>query len=1139
MKFPVTVGNGAQVYATKIGKKPVCIQHCDGTKLNITLHEYQYVPKLTSNLFSITKALKQGWKLGNEGIKITLHKSKKKISFDRTLKTMSGFVQGVEVIPRHGEKLNLTLNTQKGITADKLHRILGHPSEQVLRNTAKYYGIKVNGELSTCEPCALGKSRQRNVNKVSTVTSDPGERIYLDISYINKKSLGGSNYWLLLLDDNTDHGWSYFLKRKSDMAEKVIPWIKEMRSKKHGRVKYIRCDNAGENKVLEEMCKHEGLGVTFEYTSPNSPQYNGKIERKFQTLYSRIRTNFNGAGVHGELRGLLWAECARHSQDQDNILVKQNRSEPSTKSVFGTVFHGWEYMREFGEIGIVNYGSTSKKSAKHLNRGRPCFLLGRAVQSPKDTYRFLNLETYKIISSRDVNWLNVTYGEYKERSKNRVEQDKQVNFKDDVEILFIEEDDDDNKENDNLMNNPFAVLYDEDDEEIEFEEDDEVPIDELNEDEESMDPEDNGTGVRKLSRELKALEQQWYPTTEHLGRTRSQTQQLQMNNDHEQDESIVEFENDDESNDGEDISESEVSHLVKETLERPKLKPILKKGNYSLNVIETMTDSQNYESMKPEDYKHKIKLPQNFQQAYNHPNEWIRSKWREAIKKEFDKLEEHQVWKVIKRETIPEGRRCVKHKWVFVIKRDGTFRARLVACGYSQIPGIDFSEVYSPVVNDVTVRILVILILVSKFHYMIVDVQSAFLHGKLDEKESIYMDCPDGMENVDKTHALKLIKSLYGLVQSPRVYFRTFKEAMKKIGFKTSEMDPCLFIRNGKKNLVYMAIWVDDCLIVGTKEDVDETIELFKQQFKTTEESTLNDYLSCEIILNKEKGTGWMGQPDMMKKLEEKFGEWTKDVRKARTPGPPNMKVNRPKEGEERLNDEDQRRYRSGVGALLYLVKYSRPDITNAVRELSKCMSDANREAEKMLKRVLKFVLDTKNYGLKLEPTMSTKDWKQCEWDLVVYSDADWAGDKVSRTSITGFIIFLLGCAISWKSKQQSSISLSSAESEFYALSEAAREIRFVVQLLYTMKIKVRTPVMCRIDNVGAMFMAENSSTSQRSKHVDIRARFVMKMVEDKDLEIIFVKSADNLADSFTKNVSEKIFETHTGVFVGKREGNE
>ena len=120
---------------------------------------------------------------------------------------------------------------------------------------------------------------------------------------------------------------------------------------------------------------------------------------------------------------------------------------------------------------------------------------------------------------------------------------------------------------------------------------------------------------------------------------------------------------------------------------------------------------------------------------------------------------------------MPSGRRCVKHKWVFDIKRDGTFKARLVACGYSQIPGVDFTDVYSPLVHDVTFRIMLVAELEWKLKSKIVDVESAFLNGKLEEE--IYMDCPDGMEH-NADDCLLLLKEIYGLVQSACQFFKKF-----------------------------------------------------------------------------------------------------------------------------------------------------------------------------------------------------------------------------------------------------------------------------------------------------------------------------------------------------------------------------
>jgi hypothetical protein len=209
---------------------------------------------------------------------------------------------------------------------------------------------------------------------------------------------------------------------------------------------------------------------------------------------------------------------------------------------------------------------------------------------------------------------------------------------------------------------------------------------------------------------------------------------------------------------------------------------------------------------------------------------------------------------------------------------------------------------------------------------------------------------------------------------------------------------------------------------------------------------------------------------------------------------------------------------------LLYFVKHLRPDIANAVQELSKCMTGANAAAYKELLQVIKFVLDRRDYGLKLAPK-----WEDAMlWELKIYSDSDWAGDEDNRKPVTGFMIFLLGVPIMWRSKAQGSVALSSTEAEFYALSEAAKEIKFIVQVLISMGIPVKLPIIVRVDNVGAIFMRENVSASSRTKHVDTRYYFVREFVEEGFVKIIFVRSEDNISDPLTKNTPGSIYEKHT-----------
>jgi hypothetical protein len=349
--------------------------------------------------------------------------------------------------------------------------------------------------------------------------------------------------------------------------------------------------------------------------------------------------------------------------------------------------------------------------------------------------------------------------------------------------------------------------------------------------------------------------------------------------------------------------------------------------------------------------------PKTFQKAWNHTNSEEKTKWQEAIRKEFKDMINRKVWTKIKRAKIPPGRRCVKHKWVFKIKRNGIHQARLVACGYSQIPGIDHDEVYAPVVNDVTYHIVLLCMLIWKVAGKIVDVETAFLHGDLDGIE-IYMDCPQGLEH-EPDDCLLLNKTIYGLAQSARQFFKKLTTCLKSLGFTGENGDPCLMIKKDRNMMAIVATYVDDCLFVGNDKLIQETVEGIKKWgLQVKIEDDLSEYLSCKILFSKDKSKAWLGQPHLFKNLEEKFGDMVRNLQTYRIPGTLNQGIVRPMKGEivETTNEDEHTLYRSGVGMLLYRVKHSRPKIVNAVRELSKMMDGPTPAAMKELNRVIKFV---------------------------------------------------------------------------------------------------------------------------------------------------------------------------------------
>ena len=265
-----------------------------------------------------------------------------------------------------------------------------------------------------------------------------------------------------------------------------------------------------------------------------------------------------------------------------------------------------------------------------------------------------------------------------------------------------------------------------------------------------------------------------------------------------------------------------------------------------------------------------------------------------------------------------------------------------------------------------------------------------------------------------------------------------------------------------------------------------------------------------------------------MTRLTQKFEEEIKGKRKYSTPGTPRFKIQRSTEDIEVLDDEHQKKYRSGVGMLLYLTKYSRPDICNIVRELSKCMDLASWGSYQELLCVIKFVDDTKSFGLKVQPKIDD----DLGWNLKIFCDSDWAGDPETRISVTGFVIYLLDVPVCWRSKSQKGVTLSSTEAEYVAISEAVKEVKFVYYLLCDFHIKVKLPIVVKTDNIGAIFMSENASTGVRTRHVDTRYHFVREFFEDGFIRIEFVRSVENNADIFTKNVSQELYVKHLKNFL-------
>jgi hypothetical protein len=305
--------------------------------------------------------------------------------------------------------------------------IIGHCGLNRLKKTAQVHGLKLKGNFKVCKDCAVAKARQKNLKKDWKGGSQvSGERFYLDISSIRDEIYGGSCFWALLVDDCSDYCWSIFLKNKSELKSKVMTLLTDLKIAETN-VKYIRCDDSGENKALFDACQAQGYGVKFEFSGPRTPQQNGKVERKFQTFFGRIRAMLNSTGLKDHLRSGVWTEYAMTVTYLSNITSIKEKMICPYQLLFGSKPRLPESLRSFGEIGVV---STKKDiQGKLTKRGTPCMFMGYSINHAHDVYRMLNIETKKIINSRDIIWMNTVYKDWKEqkeKKKNEVDDDDTV-----------------------------------------------------------------------------------------------------------------------------------------------------------------------------------------------------------------------------------------------------------------------------------------------------------------------------------------------------------------------------------------------------------------------------------------------------------------------------------------------------------------------------------------------------------------------------------------------------------------------------------------------------------------------------------------------------------------------------------------
>ncbi|GAB2274148.1 hypothetical protein Dimus_039069 [Dionaea muscipula] len=418
--------------------------------------------------------------------------------------------------------------------------------------------------------------------------------------------------------------------------------------------------------------------------------------------------------------------------------------------------------------------------------------------------------------------------------------------------------------------------------------------------------------------------------------------------------------------------------------------------------------------------------------------------WKMAMDEEIDSLKKNNTWTLVPK---PEKCRVIECKWIYKLKEGINktdpirYKARLVAKGFTQKEGIDYNEIFSPVVKFKTIRIMLAVTAFYDLELEQMDVKTAFLNGDLDE--IIFMSQPEGYtDSVHKHFVCKLNKSLYGLKQAPRQWYKRFDTFVTEVGFHRSKYDVCLYYAFLDDFPLYLLLYVDDMLLISKSMSLIEKIKKkLNSEFDMKDLGHAKKILGMEIERDRKLGELKLHQTSYIKKVCSKFKmENSKPVSMPLAGHFILSKQQSPKTDSEKIKMESVP-YLNAIGSVMYSMVSTRPDLSFSISLLSRFMSNPGPDHWNALKWLLRYLNCTAASGLLF------KKWTN-ELDLVGYVDADFAGDRDGRKSTTAYCITVGGNCVSWKTQLQPLVALSTTEAEYVAITDIFKEGIWVQGLL-------------------------------------------------------------------------------------------
>jgi Reverse transcriptase (RNA-dependent DNA polymerase)/gag-polypeptide of LTR copia-type len=950
-----------------------------------------------------------------------------------------------------------------------LHHRYGHASDQAIEGLIKLsdkHGLdsfaQVERQPLFCAGCNQGKMTKAEVSKLSHnqehTVKDIGAKLYMDT--VGPFSRAGHRHEtgaLIATDCVSRYHWVFPFVSKATVPGCVLSLCESIRSHTGSVPKYIHCDKGTEfnNREVLDYCTRHGIAVVMSPT--NTPQLNGTAERANRTIVEMGRTMLYSA----KLPVTFWVQALQYAVLLLNRLpIKRFAFK---RSSYVRWFERYPDMSTLYIFGCGGYGVRFDPQATKLDsRAIPCKFLGysdvtsEAVVLWLDTNRLGTTRSIKLDEQGFLMQAKIASLDIHSRIEEENVQVKNCEQSGNDQVFQAQEeindsgDDFSEEETITIVDNGAIRkdLSDSSESRVRVGDSPAIAIPDKLSDSLSRVRVGDSSAIAIPDKLADSSSSKDYRS--HRIGTRSRVNKKEI------------------ALEGQRLFSKEWTNLTKEMC----LHMLQMNAPKSYNDIESFTD---------------------------------KVQWMESYHKEIKSLEEMGEFEVVPR---PSGVQVLPILELMNYKRDAVAnvikrKTRIVVQGNRE-RDVDVEALYAPVASYESVRLFLALIANRGWKVRQLDVSNAFINGR--REDPIYIELPVGhVQKLGRDLVWTTSAAVYGLRDAPKRWYSHLAERLLSRGLKPLVTEPCWFV--DQSLTIMVVVYVDDLLYAASEDAILERFEQFmKGEFKLQVAQQLTEYVGFGVDYDKDRLK--ISAVSHIEELASKCG-----VEQSRAVSCPSVGEGVTVTASARaILGESADRYRSIVGALLYVSLLCRPDVTYVVAYLGRYLSKANSVCMDLAMRTVKYLYHTRGRGIVYQVLHTYAV------EIVAYVDSDW-GSSEDRKSTTGYVVYLNGSVLAFKSKKQNSIAMSSAEAEYCAVSKVIMYLRGLLNMMKELKLNVKQPVQIWNDNQAAISIMNSNVKINRTKHVELKYFYIRQELQKGDLKLSYIGTNENVADGMTKGL--------------------